>query len=101
MAISKIKVNTSTLKKDAESVSRALNDIKKKIKMMESSVNVLNGMWTGDANAAFNQAFQDDIRGLNYICDNIQSIINYEEKARSEYDSCEQNVFDIIDNITV
>jgi len=101
MAISKIKVNTSTLKKDTESISQALKNIKKKIKAMQSDVNALNGMWTGDANEAFNKAFQDDITDLGHICDNIQSVIDYEEKAKTEYDACEQKVSDLVNSITV
>lgn len=101
MAVSKIKVNTATLKKDTDSISQMLKDIKRKMKAMQSDVNALNGMWTGDANKEFNKAFQDDIKDLSDVCDNIQSIIDYERKAKSEYDSCEQKVSDLIDSIAV
>lgn len=101
MAVSKIKINTSTLKKDTESISQALKDIRKKIKAMQSDVNALNGMWVGDANEAFNKAFQDDITDLGLICDNIQNVIDYEQKAKSEYDTCEEKVSDLINSITV
>lgn len=101
MAISKIKINTSTLKKDTDSITQALKDIKKKIKAMQTDVNVLNGMWKGEANESFNKAFQDDITDLGHICDNIQSVIDYETKAKTEYDACEKKVSDLVDSITV
>lgn len=101
MAITKIKINTSTLKRDTDSISQALNDIKKKIQAMQTDVKALNAMWTGEANEAFNQAFQDDITDLGLICDNIQSVINYEKNAKKEYDACEQKVSDLIDSITI
>ena len=78
MAITKIKINTSTLKRDTDSISQSLNDIKKKI-----------------------QAMQDDITDLGLICDNIQSVIDYEKNAKKEYDACEQKVSDLIDSITI
>ena len=101
MAASKIKVNTMTLKKDTDSIQQALKDVQKKIKEMQTDVKTLNGMWKGEANAAFNQAFQDDITDLESICDSIQSLIRYEENAKKEYDSCEMRVSDLIDQITV
>lgn len=101
MAINKIKVNTNKLQKTASDIEGALKDIKNKIKAMESDVTALNSMWTGDANAEFNKAFQDDIKDLGVICDNIQSVINYETTAKTEYDNCEQRVSDLVDKITV
>lgn len=101
MAVSKIKVNTISLKRDTESISQSLKNIKNKMTAMESDVTQLNGMWEGDANKAFNKAFQDDIKALELICEGIQSIINYESNAKKEYDSCEKKVSSLIDSISV
>lgn len=101
MAIDKIKVNTSKLKNTTNNIEDALKDIKNKMKAMEADVKALNSMWTGDAYDAFNQAFHDDITDLGQICENIQSVIDYETKAKTEYDNCEQKVSDLVDKITV
>lgn len=101
MAVSKIKVNTITLKKDTDLISQALKDIKKKMTEMKNDVTQLNGMWEGDANKAFNKAFQDDITALELLCNGIQSIIDYESNAKKEYDSCENKVSSLIDSISV
>lgn len=101
MAISKIKINTSSLKRDTDTISQELKDIKNKIEKMKSDVASLNGMWSGEANESFNKSFQDDITDLNHICDNIQSIIDYESKAKTEYDACEKKVSDLVDSITI
>lgn len=101
MAIDKIKVDTGRLQKTTGDIEDALKDIKNKIKAMESDVSALNAMWTGDANAEFNKAFRDDIKDLELICDNIQSVIDYEKKAKMEYDNCEQQVSELVDKITV
>ena len=101
MAASKIKVNTTTLKKDTDSIEQVLKNIEKKIKEMQTAVNALNGMWEGEANASFNQAFQDDITDLKSICDSLKELVRYEQNAKKEYDSCEARVSDLIDQITV
>lgn len=101
MAISKIKVNTVTLKKDTDLVTQSLKNIQKKIKAMQTDVDELNRMWSGDANEAFNETFQSDIDNLNKICNDIQSVINYEENAKTEYDTCEEKISELINTITI
>lgn len=101
MAVKKIKVNTGTLKQDTESITESLKKIKDKIKAMQADVKSLNGMWSGEANEQFNQAFQDDLTDLGFICDSIQSLIDYETNAKTEYDTCETKVADLINSITV
>ena len=101
MAITKIKVNTNKLQKTATDMENALKHINKKSNQMQSDVKALNGMWEGDANQAFNQTFQDDITALQQVCDNIQKVINYENTAKKEYNSCEQKVAELVDKITV
>lgn len=100
-AVAKIKVNTSTLKKDTDSITEELKKVKKMIKEMKSDVKALNGMWKGEANEQFNKAFQDDLTDLNHVCDNIQSLIDYETNAKNEYNACEEKVSDLIDTITI
>ncbi len=101
MAVSKIKVNTNKLKSTTNDIEAALKDIKNKIQAMENDVNELNTMWTGEAFDAFDKVFHDDIKDLGYICDNIQQLINYETKAKTEYDTCEKNVTQLVDSIPV
>ena len=101
MAIDKIKVNTNKLSNTTNDIEDALKDIKKKVNAMKADVKALNSMWTGDAYDAFDKAFQDDMKDLGTICDNIQSVIDYEKKAKTEYDSCEQKVSELVDSITV
>ena len=101
MAVSKIKVNTTTLKKDTDSIEQTVKDVEKKIEEMQTAVKALNGMGEGEANASFNQAFQDDITDLKSICGNLKELIRYEQNAKKEYDSCEVRVSDLIGQITV
>ncbi|MCM1159234.1 MAG: WXG100 family type VII secretion target [Bacteroidales bacterium] len=101
MAVSKIKVNTGSLKKDTDSIENHLKNIKSQIKQMKADVKELDSMWDGEANDAFNAAFQSDLNDLDTVCNNIQGIIDYEKNAKKEYDSCEVKVADLVKSITV
>lgn len=98
---SKIKINTKTLSKDKDSIEKDLKQIEKKIKQMKLDVAAMNKMWTGEANTAFNKAFNDDIDDLNTICDSIRGIITYESTAKDAYEKCEQQVSSLISSISI
>lgn len=97
----KIKVNTKTLQKDTSSIQKDLNRVLKKIEAMQNNVTAMNKMWTGEANAAFNKAFNDDIKVLQNLCEAIQEIISYETTAKTEYDKCETKVASLISSMNV
>lgn len=101
MAVSKIKINTALLKRDAGNITKILSDIEKKALKMQTDVVQLNGMWEGEANMAFNKAFQDDITALRTVIKEVQDIVDYEENAKKEYDSCESKVSELVDSIPV
>lgn len=97
----KIKINTQTLQNDITAVQKDLNQVKKKIQDMQSEVKEMNQMWTGEANKAFNKAFNDDIKAMLQICKSIEGIISYENKAKTEYRGCENRVSEKIDSMKV
>lgn len=96
-----IKVNTRTLKKDTDEIQEDLSKVNKEIQTMQENVRLMNNMWSGDANEAFNKAFSDDIKALSVICKSIESLIKYETTAKTEYDSCEQKVSSVISSISI
>ena len=96
-----IKVNTTTLKKDKDSIEAQLKKVREKIKNMRQDVKAMNKMWEGEANAAFNQAFEDDITKLEQICSMFDEIVKYEATAKKEYDTCEKQVASLVESISV
>ncbi|MBR1691924.1 MAG: WXG100 family type VII secretion target [Lachnospiraceae bacterium] len=96
-----IKVNTRSLKNDRDSIQKDLQKVRKKIAEMQKDVEALNKMWSGDANAAFNQVFKNDIKALESICKSIDGMIQYETTAKKEYDTCEGKVSELISSIQV
>lgn len=101
MAVSKIKINTASLKRDTDNIKKVLSDIEKKALKMQIDVVLMNKMWEGEANMAFNKVFLDDITALRNVVKEVQSIVDYEENAKKEYDSCETRVSELVDSISV
>ena len=99
--MNKIRVNTGSLQRTQTDVEGRIRDIETKLEAMLGDVSRMNAMWSGEANTAFNQAFQDDINTLKNLCGQLKKIARYEGNARKEYDTCEQKVSQLINGINV
>lgn len=97
----KIKVNTTRLGTDAESVKSNIQKIKKSMEDMKKDVTQLDSMWDGPTSEAFKKAFQDDMNALNTIIKNLEQIYNFETTAKSKYESCERQVASKVSGIRV
>ncbi len=101
MAVNKIRVNTSSLSQTRRELQAKLDKIRKDIANISNDMNTLNSMWDGDAHEAFSRQVDSDISFLRDACNGIQSIINYESTAVTEYDKCEQQIADVISQIRI
>lgn len=101
MANKEIAVNISSLNGDIEELERTLNSLKKSTSDAYARIQELNGMWTGQANAAFNSQFVTDYASMQVICDNIKSLLDCMRYAKGEYTSCENSVSSIISAIKI
>lgn len=101
MSIEEITVNTVTLSNDRNEIEEQLENIKMQMDEMASSVTALNQMWSGNANSVFNKAFNDDMKFLISVCDNIQKVLDYEATAIAEYNNCEQKISQMIEEISI
>lgn len=97
----KIKINTKTLQKDTNAILTDLKQVQKKLEAMQSDVAELNGMWSGEANKAFNKTFNKDIKVLAELCSSLESIAVYEDTAKTEYDKCENKVSSLIEAMNI
>ena len=101
MAGEKIRVNTNSLDQTRQAMENRLNNIKKAIGKITEDMATLNSMWDGEAHTAFDNAIKVDIRFLESACESIQGIVRYEDNAVREYNKCEQQVADIIAQISI
>lgn len=96
-----IKVNTARLRTDTESIAGHLRGIRGEMESMKQNVAQLDSMWDGSGSEAFKKAFWDDVRGMDTLLKNLDSMYSYEINARAKYESCENKVGDIVANIRV
>lgn len=101
MAINRIKVNTNSLNQTKVEIQDKLEKIKKDIEQISKDMDTMNSMWEGDAHEAFKNSVNTDIQFLSVVCDGIQNIIHFEDNAVTEYNKCEQQVADLIDQIKI
>ena len=96
-----ITINTSTLSRDIEVLQQQLNVVKSDLNKMYHAVRVLDNMWDGPANQAFNDQFNHDRSDMMELCNTVQNIINCMEYAKQEYNSCEADVSNIVASISI
>lgn len=96
-----ITVNTWTLSGDIETLQQQLNVIRADMDKMYEAVRVLDGMWDGPANQAFNVQFNSDRNDMLELCNIVQKIIDCMEYAKKEYNSCEADVGSIVASIAI
>lgn len=96
-----IAINTTTLSRDIELLQQQLNIVKTDLNKMYNAVRVLDGMWDGPANQAFNNQFNHDRNDMLELCNTIQKIINCMEYAKKEYNTCEADVNNIVASISI
>ena len=101
MAVSKIEVNTNTLRSDVERVRTELKGLKVDMRKLSEVSTQLNSMWEGEAKQAFIMAVQDDIRRLSELIAALEKFTTSTDTARGNYDTCEKNVSSIISSLRV
>ena len=60
---------------------------------------ILDKMWDGSANEAFNKVFNDDLIALMTMLSNLKKLYSYEEMAKNSYAACENMVAELISDI--
>lgn len=96
-----IKCNTATLSTDRNDVDRNIKQIKTSLATLRGISARLDGMWDGDASVAYKAKLDQYIKELDILCTSLNSIVNYEDKAVTEYNKCEKDISGIISSISV
>lgn len=96
-----IKVNTQTLGDDSTSVDGYLKDLSLQLANLQSSITELNKMWTGEAYNAFQSAVNSDLVALQTVIENMRAVYQFEQTAKTEYESCEGKVAKLISEISI
>jgi len=94
-----IGIDTSALDRDTGTLNGTLNRLQTELDGMYESVRMLDTMWDGPANEAFNQQFQADHRNMQQICETVQALVRSMEHASRSYSSGEAQVMQLVDSI--
>lgn len=84
-------VNSSTLKRKAQDLKNLNNNLKTQINNLITQESSLNGMWDGDANTAFHNAFQKDVTQMNNFYNAIEKYVTVLLEIANQYDNAEQS----------
>lgn len=97
----KIKINTIRLNSDANEIASRITSLTQEMNALKQSVNQMNSMWTGEAKNAFVAAFNNDMKALETMIKDIESIHTYETNAKTKYENCERQVEQLVNSIRV
>ncbi|CDD59731.1 putative uncharacterized protein [Clostridium sp. CAG:43] len=96
MTINEIEINTSTLARTIEGLETTTGKLEEQIESMFRTVQELDQMWDGEANAAFNKQFEEDHTLCKDMCTELRAMIESLKHAKTEYDNCENRVNDLV-----
>ncbi|WP_031547556.1 WXG100 family type VII secretion target [Oribacterium sp. FC2011] len=87
--MSMFRVNTSTLRSQAEQLSSLNETFKTQVSNLNDKENALSNMWEGEARTAFHNAFQQDKAQFDVFYQGIKNFITTLENDAVEYDKAE------------
>lgn len=99
--ITEIGIQTESLDRDTDSLNGLLSRIGGELEGMFEAVRVLDTMWDGPANSAFNEQFRGDYENMKEIRDTVQSLVRCMENASRKYTDGENRVRNVVDSIRV
>lgn len=96
-----IKVNTSALYRDADTVQSCIQNMKTELENIKQSKADLDKMWDGPSVQVFKSRLQSQLDKLDEILRALESIHTYETGAVEKYQSCEEKIASLIMEIQV
>jgi len=94
-----IEIETNMLNSDVSSLRSLIEDVRTRKNNLLNHMNELDGMWDGPANQEFIRQYQIDDAELSELCDALIRAVDCMEFAKTNYDSCEDEVSQIIASI--
>jgi WXG100 family type VII secretion target len=93
--MSMFRVNTSTLKSQAEQLSNLNETFKTQVNNLSDKENALSNMWEGEARNAFHNAYATDAEKFQNFYNGIARFVQALSDAAQEYAKAEQTASSI------
>ncbi len=96
-----VEVSTEKLRNDINEMNICLENNKRAIEDIFLSVEHLNTMWEGNANAAFNEKFKADYNEMKSYFLSVERFIKKVSEDCSSYEECERSVNEFVESLQV
>lgn len=94
-------VETASLDSTVRSMESELSKIATLTTQLYAALEALDGMWVGAAHDTFAAQYAGDQQILENMRRTIDGVIEGMDKARKQYDTCEQSVSNAIKKISI
>lgn len=101
MEINDIGVHTGQMQTDIQNLRSMLSQTRRHLQSLSDSMESLNQMWSGEANAAMRLRFQQDYNSLSALCAFIEKLIQAMESSRQDYDQCDNQVASAVASLII
>ncbi len=93
--------DTGILGSDIRALKDQLASARGHLKQLDSSMERLNGMWSGPASSTIKRRFAQDFEYITNACNLLECFFDKLEAARHSYESCEFNVSNVVSSIHI
>lgn len=101
MNITSLKVNTDRMGQDIQSLQERLAQTRSHIVQIHQQMKALDGMWQGPAHDAYQRLFENEEQNMVELCNLFEQMIANLNTVRSNYDSCEQQVYQLVNALQI
>ncbi len=93
--------DTGILGSDVRAMKDQLASARSHLNQLDSSMEQLNGMWSGPASSTIKQRYAQDFECMTNACELLECFLDKLEAARRSYESCESNVSNVVSAIHI
>jgi len=101
MASQWIETDTDQMGKDVQNLRQRLDQARSHLLQLKDYMERMDRMWSGQANQAMRQRFQDDYQAITELCDLFQRMIENDDQAQKNYRACANEVDDIVTRLSI
>lgn len=96
-----LKVNISQLLSDADDMSFEIEEILKEVRSVYDDVQALGAMWQGTASDKFATSFGEEYTKINEYLTELKKCVGHVKISAEDYNSCEQQIYSMVESISV
>ena len=96
-----IEINTDALRNDINNMEDQIKNVYNDMQSLNDAVSLLNSMWRGDANIAFNTVYRSDYENMQEASKTVEQLISCMRYAVKQYNECDSKVMTAIKAVRI